>query len=596
MVFGLAAQKLQELREKQGKEIVAETLFATVRENVSIKNETSTKNLGIDVVYIRELSHVFQALSHLQSKEKILGLDIETYKLPAFAEDPQAGLEPRKSGIRLIQIYDANKTVYVFDILKLGGLQVLGSDIWKMPMVAHNALFELKHLKHKGALPQRLGCTLLLDRVLTGIRFALKETLGLSKNASLKDLSKELLELDVSKEMQISDWSLSELTEEQIEYAALDAVLTAKIFSIQWELLRKRGLEPAYRIVHDAQPAVARMELAGIGFDVARHKGRIQEWQKEADQLQQEILSALGKELNINSGKQLGEWLEAAIEEKDLEKWAKTDGGKLSTSTNTFKLNEHMHDIFPKIVEYRHVAKRINSFGESFYKFIDQENNRLYGSFFLGATATGRMSSRNPNMQNIPRTGFRDLFCAKPGYCLIGLDYSQQELRVAALISGDRALLRLYAEGGDVHRNTASQILQIPQEQVNKSQRQMAKAVIFGWLYGMGAPSLVSYAKTNYDVEMSLEDAKQCLQGLLKSYPTLAQWQKTQSAGAKITGKVQTPYGRIRDFHREAPPEWKRDKPYWWYCESLNTPIQGGAAECILKALARINADRKSVV
>jgi DNA polymerase I len=114
----------------------------------------------------------------------------------------------------------------VFDILKIGGLSCLSEAIWERPMIAHNALFELKHLLHKGSYLKRLGCTLLADRVLMGDRRELKEDLGLSRSASLKDLAKEVLNLDISKEQQISDWSQENLTQEQIEYAALDAVLT----------------------------------------------------------------------------------------------------------------------------------------------------------------------------------------------------------------------------------------------------------------------------------------------------------------------------------------------------------------------------------
>ena len=152
-------------------------------------------------------------------------------------------------------------------------------------MVAHNALFELKHLLHKGVHPKKLGCTLLLDRVLNGDRKDLREDLGLSKSAGLKDLSKELLNIDVSKELQVSDWAAPELSREQLEYAALDAVLVSKIFSIQRDQIKQKGLSRSYEIFRDVQQAVAKMELWGIGFDVDKHRSMIAEWCLESENL-----------------------------------------------------------------------------------------------------------------------------------------------------------------------------------------------------------------------------------------------------------------------------------------------------------------------
>jgi DNA polymerase-1 len=540
------------------------------------------KTLGIQLFYIFRLEELPPCLSHLLSQNTALGLDIETYGLPEFEGDKQAGLEPRKSAIRTVQIYDGHSRVYVFDILKLGGLACLDQDIWEHPMIAHNGLFELKHLLHKGVYPKRLGCSLLADRVLNGDRRELKEELGLSRSAGLKDLAKELLSLDISKEMQTSDWSQETLSQEQIEYAALDAVLTMKIFDIQKKQIGCRGLTRAYQMLRDAQFPIAQMELRGIGFDVLKHRELMFVWRQESERLEAAIFEAIGRELNINSSKQMGEWLTDVLKEDDLENWSKTSKGALSTSTPTFKLNEHTHEIIPKIVEYRHVTKRLSSFGEGLYKFVDMPAKRLHGSFSLGMTATGRMSSYNPNMQNMPRDGFRDLFCAQDGYCLIGLDYSQQELRVAAFITGDKELLRIYEEGGDVHTNTAAAILRIPKDKVGKAQRQLAKAVIFGLLYGQGAKGLAFYAKRQYGVDMTEEEAQKHRDGLFKTYKGLRKWQMNTGKLVEITKKIKTPCGRERDFNRE--------RLGYRYNAALNLPIQGAAAEITLHALMRLTS------
>lgn len=552
----------------------------SLSEDVANISFVSINSLKTRLVYITETKAASEAIDYLLTRQTTLGVDIETSKLPGFENDKQAGLDPRKSCIRTVQLYAGDSTVFVFDLFKLGGVACLGSEIWKRPMVAHNALFELKHLMHAGVYPLRLGCSLIADRVINGDRVRLRADLKLSRKATLKDLSKELLNVEVSKELQDSDWTNPDLTSAQLEYAALDAVLVSKIFSLQLAMLEKESLTRAYRVQRDAQHAVARMELTGIGFDVEAHRQMLLAWSEEAERLKLEILSALGQELNINSGKQLSEWLTEALKQEDLEKWAKTDKGQLSTSTHTFKLHEHMHDVFPRLVQYRHVAKRISSFGESLYRFIDVSKNRLYGSFVLGSTSTGRMASRAPNMQQMPREGFRRLFVAEEGYQLIRLDYSQQELRVAALVTGDKALLKIYADGGDIHKVTAAALLKIPVENVGKEQRQLAKAVIFGLLYGQGAKGLAVYAKNQYGVDMSVEEAEKYRAALFRTYRGMREWQRKTGDTVHLTMKTRTPGGRIRDFSRE--------QNGYQYTASLNHPIQGAAAEITLGALARL--------
>ena len=403
MIFGMAAQRLQESPE----------IPFLLRRESHMDREDILQILQVSIEHIDNSTDMLRALPTLHAANDCLGLDIETCPLPNFAHDPSAGLIPRKARIRLIQIFDGKSTVFVFDLHKIGELCLFPHTLWHKPCVAHNALFEMKHLMHKGVYLKKLGCTLLADRVINGNRKELKEKLGLSKSATLKDLSLELLFLEISKDLQTSDWTQETLSQEQIEYAALDAVLVVKIFQKQREILQKNNFVRSYQLLRDAQQAVATMELCGIGFDIAKHRELMKEWTFEKESLERGIIEIIGKEMNLNSAKQVGEWLKEALTQKDLEQWAKTGKGQLSTSTHTFKLHDHMHDVFPKIVEYRYLAKRISSFGEGMYKFIDATNNRLYDSFSLGTTTTGRMSSSQPNMQNMPRKGFRDLFVQK---------------------------------------------------------------------------------------------------------------------------------------------------------------------------------------
>lgn len=586
MIFGLAEQWRKELKTLPTCDSinVSHITLSDTRASVdvaSVEKALLAKNTlakwSISVVYVTDVKDLPDLLQN--PPNRLLGIDIETYALTEYRDDEEAGLQPRKSGIRLVQVYDGDKTVYVFDILKLGGLQALGKIIWDKPMVAHNAMFELKHLWHKRVCPRQLGCTLLADRVLNGARKDLREDLGLSKSAGLKELAKELLGIDISKEEQTSDWT-KELSEEQIAYAALDAVLPIKLVSIQRPQLLQMGLFAAYKLLRDSQYPVAAMELCGIGFDISAHERVIEEWHVRRDELYAEIIDLIGRDLNLNSGKQVDEWLKEALKQPELDAWAKTPGGQLSTSTHLFKLHEHMHDVFPLIVEYKHLSKRINSFGKGLYKFVDKEKSRLYGSFSLGTTATGRMASQKPNMQQMPRGSFRSLFIAQEGHVLIGLDYSQQELRVAALVTKDEELLRIYAEGLDAHVITAARILKLPLNEVKKEHRQLAKALNFGLLYGQGAMNFAGYAKRNYGVEMSIEEAEKHRAAFFKIYRGLRSWQQQTARMTEVTKKIRTPGGRIRDFSRE-------QKGYS-YNATLNLPIQGAAAEITLHALLRI--------
>ena len=203
-----------ELATKGLKELSLQFIFDSdsavekeVAQTPTVATVSPLENMGIRLVYVTSLEKAIESTQVLLQCRSNLGLDIETYRLSEFSADKQGGLEPRKSDIRTVQLYDGKDTVFVFDILKLGGLMYLDQNLWNRQMLAHNAIFELKHLLHKGVFPKRLGCTLLVDRVLHGSRRDLKVEIGLCKTATLKDLAKELLGLDISKEEQTSNWS-----------------------------------------------------------------------------------------------------------------------------------------------------------------------------------------------------------------------------------------------------------------------------------------------------------------------------------------------------------------------------------------------------
>ena len=189
----------QQILSKRPRKDFKEIVVPSPKDDHLVSFETS-------LVYVNDSSKVVDAMDQLLLSNRLLGLDIETYPLPEYRTDKDAGLIPRKSRIRLLQIYDGLQTVFVFDLLKIGGIQMLPEDLWRCTFIAHNALFELKHLLHAGVTLQKIGCTLLADRILHGIRAKLKPGLGLSKSAGLRDLVKELFSIEISKKEQTSDW------------------------------------------------------------------------------------------------------------------------------------------------------------------------------------------------------------------------------------------------------------------------------------------------------------------------------------------------------------------------------------------------------
>lgn len=522
------------------------------------------------IAYIKEPQEVLSAVEYLCRCKRTFSVDIETYPKKEFQKDKMGGLDPYRSEIRLVQFYDGSERIFIFDLLWIGGLRVLGNEIWNHPMVAHNAMFELKHLLQKGVSLPKIGCTMLAANALLG-----------GKLRSLKELSKEILNQDISKEQQKSDWSLPDLTLDQITYAAKDAEVTFHIFQKLYPLLKKNRSLQIYGLMRDAQLAIVRMELAGISFDKMKHEELIKQWVDERNIIEEKLRKNIGfGSINLNSGKQLSEWISENIDFSIVENWPKTKGGQLQTGADALDQFSDLSFV-PYLKKYKELSKLISTYGSSFLSHLNPETARIHPSFLLGGTVTGRLACRNPNMQNAPRgIVFRNLFKASAGNKLVVADFSQIELRVAAIISGDKRMLQAFHKRDDLHTQTAAIILGIDLSKVSKEQRQMAKAVNFGILFGQGAKGLAAYAKRSYGVNMLENVAQQAIKAFFAAYPGIKQWQMKTVRQAKISGRVETPTGRVRDFSKE--------KNGYRYTEALNTPIQGGAAEVALRSLIRI--------
>ena len=231
---------------------------------------------------------------------------------------------------------------------------------------------------------------------------------------------------------------------------------------------------------------------------------------------------------------------------------------------------------------YKEREKQITSFGESLKKFLSPVTNRIHANFKMTGTRTGRFSCSNPNLQQIPRDKvFRALFKAPEGRTFVIADYSQMELRVAAIVANEEKLLEAYREGKDTHAITAGMLLNKKPEDVTKQERQLAKAVNFGLLYGQGAKGLKDYASSGYGVEISESEAKDYRDAWFKAYPAFAMWHGRERINSEKMMAVTTPLGRKRCFSASQEGDtFSATKAY-------NTPVQGGAAEVMLAALGK---------
>lgn len=519
----------------------------------------------IDYQYITDKAEALAAIATLQG---VVGIDLET-----------TGLSPINDQARLLQLSDGMTTL-VIDLWKAGGLATFKAQLCALELVAHNAVFEMGFL-YRAGVEAEVNCTMIASHVLTG------------KQEGLKALTLQHLGFDISKDEQTSDWTAADLTEAQLTYAALDAWVLPRIYEHLLAGLAERDSLRAYTITRDAQSAIVRMELAGMPFDAAKQQELLEGLTVKRDTL----LLQLGEAMNgisPTSSTQLGTWLTEQLGGENSDKykaWPKTSTGKLATGAE--ELNKgavYLPEAAAKAVKdlllpFKDVAKKLNSFGQSLADKINPQTGRIHCEYNLTGAITGRMSCSKPNLQQIPRDGeFRALFKASEGKVFVICDYSQMELRVAADIAQELTLIEAYKHGQDTHRLTAAMLLGIDPKDVTKPQRQLAKAVNFGLLFGQGAQGLQNYAANSYGVEITLEQAKKYREAWFKAYPAFRTWHSKSGKAAEKSLSVRTPAGRER--------RWASGKDYT-PSAAYNTPVQGGAAECILASLAHLNKNLK---
>ena len=326
---------------------------------------------------------------------------------------------------------------------------------------------------------------------------------------------------------------------------------------------------------------LAGMEKEGIRADAGILKEYAQELGEKIQELEQEIYTEAGENFNINSPKQLGNIL---FEKLQLPGSKKTKSG-YSTAADILENLAPDYPIVQRVLDYRQVAKLKSTYADGLAAFIG-EDGRIHGTFHQTVTATGRISSTDPNLQNIPiRTEmgrlFRKVFLPKEGCIFVDADYSQIELRVLAALSGDEALIHAFQNNIDIHTLTASQVFHIPLDQVTPLQRRNAKAVNFGIVYGISAFGL------SQDLKISRKEASEYINNYFASYPKIKEFLDQAVVTAKEQGYIATYYHRRRPVPELTSSNFMQRS--FGERIAMNSPIQGTAADIIKLAMIRVD-------
>jgi DNA polymerase-1 len=381
--------------------------------------------------------------------------------------------------------------------------------------------------------------------------------------------------------------NMADLRPEEIaDYACEDADITFQLKQLLEPEIQKPHL---YQLFYDMEMPLVKVlkdiEQEGIAIDTAA----LDQFSKELDlritELDQEILAAAGETFNIDSPKQLGEILFEKL--KISSKAKKTKTGQYATSEDILQKHEHDHPIIPMILEYRQLRKLKSTYVDPLPTLCDRVDGRIHSNFMQTVTATGRLSSNNPNLQNIPvRTAkgreIRRAFVARSAeFQLMAVDYSQIELRIIAALAEDQNMIEAFKQGHDIHAATAAKVFHVSIADVTREQRSAAKAVNFGIIYGQSAFGLAQ------NLQISRTEAKQIIDAYFEQYPSIKSYMDKVIAQAREHGYVET----IMKRRRYLPDIHSANAVVRGYAErnAINAPIQGSAADIIKMAMVAVH-------
>lgn len=379
--------------------------------------------------------------------------------------------------------------------------------------------------------------------------------------------------------------NMRDLPPEQVyKYACEDADVTLKLKNILEKELKENQVEDLfYDIEMPLVPVLAYMESNGVRIDVDALKQSSEIFTAKMNEIEQEVYQLAGMEFNIGSPKQVGEVLFEKL--KVIDKAKKTKSGQYSTSEDVLESLRSKHEVIGKILEYRGLKKLLSTYIDALPQLIYSKTGKIHTSFNQTVTATGRLSSSNPNLQNIPIRDeegkeIRRAFIPNDGCLFFSADYSQIELRIMAHLSEDKNMIDAFLSGHDIHAATAAKIYKIPIEEVTREQRSKAKTANFGIIYGISVFGLADR------MGVDRKEAKQLIDGYFETYPNVKAYMDKSIEVARENGYVKTIFNRKRFL----PDINSKNAVVRGYAErnAINAPIQGSAADIIKVAMIRI--------
>ncbi|HIX27294.1 MAG TPA: DNA polymerase I [Candidatus Barnesiella excrementigallinarum] len=372
--------------------------------------------------------------------------------------------------------------------------------------------------------------------------------------------------------------------EEVCRYAAEDADVTLQLKNrLEKELAAEKMEKLFYEIEMPLTRVLADMEITGVNVDIEELKSSSDLLTRRLGELEQEIYQLAGTTFNVSSARQVGEILFERL--KIDEKAKKTKTGQYSTTEEILEKLRSRHPIVGKILDQRGIRKLLSTYINALPELINPKTGKIHTSFNQTVTATGRLSSSNPNLQNIPIRDnegreIRRAFVPDPGCVFFSADYSQIELRIMAHLSGDRHMIEAFREGSDIHAATAAKIYKIPIDKVTSDMRRKAKTANFGIIYGISVFGLAER------LNIPRSEAKTLIDGYFESYPQIKEYMNRSIEVAREKGFVETICGRKRML----PDIHSHNSVVRGYAErnAINAPIQGSAADIIKIAMIRI--------
>jgi DNA polymerase-1 len=457
---------------------------------------------------------------------------------------------------------------------------ILPEKIWRETIDVEEAVSFLRELGFRSLVPR------------------LESELGVKKTQEALFEEKEEVDEEMLKEAQVMAWLLdSDQTNPSLE-EVLDVAkrpTLAEAHTVLEERIQQENLSRVYEEIEKPLiPIVDEMCKRGVELDTAYLKKLSDAYHKDLNVIQADIWKLAGEEFNIGSPKQLREILFEKLELTSSSRIKKTSTGVQSTAESELEKMQDAHPMIPKILEYRELQKLLSTYIDPLPRMVD-EKSRLHTTFIQTGTTTGRISSQSPNLQNIPIRSdlgapIRNAFVASKGMLLVALDYSQIELRIAAMLSGDEKLTETFKEERDIHARVASEIFDVPEDKVSRAQRIAAKTINFGILYGMGVNAL----KTNLGGDTTRDQATKYLEEYFESFTKLRDYMEETKRFAKKHGYTETYFGRRRRFEaiRSRIPHLRAQAERM----AINAPIQGTQADIIKKAMSEVDVFLKNTI